>query len=76
MTTVDLNPNDVCHCGDYRSSHPGGVGPCGLCSRSRAPYDVCSGFVFHYHDAERGEPVTRRRGAQTPPRDQGAMSDG
>ena len=43
-----MDPYDVCECGDYRKSHPGGVGPCGYCANSRAPYDNCSRFRFAY----------------------------
>jgi len=43
-----MDAYDVCECGDYRSSHPKGTGPCGLCARSRAPYDNCARFRFAY----------------------------
>lgn len=44
-----MDPHDVCECGDYRTSHPQGTGPCGLCARSRAPYDNCMRFRLAYH---------------------------
>lgn len=43
-----MDQHDVCECGDYRSSHPNGTGPCGVCAWSRAPYDNCSRFRFAY----------------------------
>lgn len=48
------DPHDVCACGDSRKSHPGGVGPCGYCAQSRAPYDTCMQFRFSHS----GEPIT------------------
>lgn len=48
-----MGPYDVCECGDYRKSHTGGIGPCGYCANSRAPYDNCARFRFAYH----GDPI-------------------
>lgn len=38
--------SDVCECGDYRSDHSDGVGPCRVCVHSAVPYDGCEEFCF------------------------------
>ena len=67
----DLEQYDVCHCGDFRRSHPNGIGPCGYCAQSTAPYDSCAYFRF----ARYGQPIPlRRREDPIPPPPTGAMS--
>ena len=36
---------EVCECGDWRSSHQGD-GPCAVCCQSSAPWDGCEAFRY------------------------------
>ena len=34
----------VCVCGDYRRQHMDEEGPCVICAKSSAPWDICKEF--------------------------------
>lgn len=54
---ADPQMEQVCNCGDWRSNHAPGDGPCRLCNPSRRPWEHCDEFVFLAW--ERHGPITR-----------------
>lgn len=53
-TPNQQHPQDICRCGDYRRSHRGGIGPCGLNSLGHGvPGYRCTEFrLLKYAEVE------------------------